>query len=421
MFLAGGPVDAAVGSAHADFVFWDHGGGDGLFVLGGVFVVLLLFAFLLAGFLFLGGGFDGFVVVGADVGDHVVEGVEARELEGAHEFEDGLFFIFGFDHEVHVRRARRQGRDAGVVFPSLPARDGFGRGFGVVHFRGDVLAFPGGENAGVEVDDVFGAFADLGGVEDDVVVVVVEDHGDIELFAQGQKLMNTPADVVVLEDQPVFDALWEGGIVFTEAGQGCFLVAEDATKMEDHDCVAVLLWGQFKKGQQFSVVVEVTEGIVNNGFTRGAELGELARMGGQAVPKFCGNLTDFSESFRSERSQLVAVFGVGGEGKHFTAEAQKFDAVAVIPPKHFGDVTDIGQTKLFDKFLASSYAGRLFFIRAVLGRVRRLIGMAEGMAVLEDGGDPAGSGAEYWWIGEAEVGVQTSLYSQNNVRDTAQG
>lgn len=69
------------------------------------------------------------------------------------------------------------------MLAALAARDGGGGGLAVVHFRGDALAGPGGQDAGEEVDDVFGALADLGGVEDDVVVVEVQDHGDVEFLA----------------------------------------------------------------------------------------------------------------------------------------------------------------------------------------------------------------------------------------------
>ena len=129
------------------------------------------------------------------------------------------------------------------MFASLSARDGFRGGFGIMHFRSNVFAFPGGEDARVEGDDVFGAFADLGGVEDDVVVVVVEDEGDVEFFAEREEFVDAPADVVVFEDEAVFDALWEGGVILAETGEGGFLVAEDAAEMEDHNCVTVLLRG----------------------------------------------------------------------------------------------------------------------------------------------------------------------------------
>lgn len=51
----------------------------------------------------------------------------------------------------------------------------------------------------------------------------------------------------------------------------------------------------------------------------------------------------------------------------------------------------------------------LFSIRAVLGGVGRLVRVAEGVTVLEDGGNAAGSRAEDWRVGESEVGIQTSL------------
>ena len=34
-----------------------------------------------------------------------------------------------------------------------------------------------------------------------------------------------------------------------------------------------------------------------------------------------------------------------------------------------------------------------------------LVGVAKGVAILEDGGNTAGSRTEHGWIGEAEVGI----------------
>lgn len=54
--------------------------------------------------------------------------------------------------------------------------------------------------------------------------------------------------------------------------------------------------------------------------------------------------------------------------------------------------------------------GRLFSIRAVLGCMGRLVRVAERVAVLEDGGNAAGSRAKDRRVGESKVGIQASLY-----------
>ena len=103
------------------------------------------------------------------------------------------------------------------MLAALGARDGGWGGLAVVHFGGDGLACPGGKNPGEEVDDVSGALADLGGVEDDVVVVEVEDHGDVEFLAQGQEFVDGPADVVVFEHEALLHVGGERGVVLAKA------------------------------------------------------------------------------------------------------------------------------------------------------------------------------------------------------------
>lgn len=228
------------------------------------------------------------------------------------------------------------------MFPPLATGEGFGARLAVVHFRGDVLALPRGQDARVEVDDVFGAFADLVGVEDDVVVMVVEHEWDVEFLADGQEFVHAPAHVVVLQDEAILDVLRKSGVVFPKAGEGGFFVAEDAAEVEDHDGVTILLIGEFEEGEHFGVVVEVAESVVDDGFPRGTELGVLAWVGSQPVAEFCGDFTGLGEGFRCERSKFVTVFLMGGEGKHFAAEAHELDAVAVVPAKHLGDVAHIG-------------------------------------------------------------------------------
>lgn len=78
------------------------------------------------------------------------------------------------------------------MFPSLTARDCFRTGLAVVHFLRDALPGPGSSDAREEGGDVVRAFAELGGVEDDVVVVEVETEWDVELFTYGQEVVDGP-------------------------------------------------------------------------------------------------------------------------------------------------------------------------------------------------------------------------------------
>lgn len=291
------------------------------------------------------------------------------------------------------------------MLAALAARDGLWAWFAVVHLGRDVLALPGGEDARVEVYDVAGSLADLVRVEDDVVVVVVEHEGDVKFLAYGEQIVHAPADVVVFQHQAVFDGLRQGGIIVAEAVEGGGFVAEDTAEVEDHDGVPVLLRRELEEREQLGVVVEVAEGVVDDGFAGGAELSELAWVRRQAVAEFGGDFACLRQSFGGERGELVAVFFVRGEGEHFAAESHEFDAVAVVPAEHLWDVADVGEAELFDEFLTSSRACRLFPIGAVFGRVRGFIGVAEWMAVFEDGGDATGSRAEDWRGGKAKVGV----------------
>ena len=60
------------------------------------------------------------------------------------------------------------------------------------------------------------------------------------------------------------------------------------------------------------------------------------------MAKFCGDFANFGEVVGSEGSELVAVFGMRGKGEHLAAETHEFDAVAIIPTKHFGNIPDVG-------------------------------------------------------------------------------
>lgn len=93
------------------------------------------------------------------------------------------------------------------MFAPLAARNGAWGGFTVVHLGRDTLAPPGVQDAWEQRDDVLGALTGFVRVEDDVVVVKVQHHRDVQLLAERQDVVNRVADVVVLEDEAVFDVL----------------------------------------------------------------------------------------------------------------------------------------------------------------------------------------------------------------------
>ena len=280
MFHRGGPIDASFGAAHADFVvgynFLDSPlVGDGGSV--GVLVVVFFLRRFFSGGLLFGSGL-GLVVIVPDMRDHIVEGVVAGKLEGAHELEDGLLLVLGLDHEIHVRWARRQRGYPGAVFPALPAGDSGGGGLRVVHFWGDVLALPRREDSRVQVHDVGCAFANLRCVEDDFVVVEVENKRDVELFAERKQGVDRPADVVVLKHKTVFDPLRESRIIRAETIEGRGFVVEHASKVENHDGVAIGLLRELQEGKQFCVHLEVADRVIDHLLAWRAELGKLWRL-----------------------------------------------------------------------------------------------------------------------------------------------
>lgn len=145
-----------------------------------------------------------------------------REPKRPHQIKHGLLFILGLNHQVHIGRTGRQRRDARAMFPPVARREGARTGFRVVHLLPDPLARPGTADACAEgrLGDVPGALATLGGVEDDVVVVVVQDQRDVELLAHGEQVVDGPRDVVVLEDQPAPDGVGQRLIGLAEPVDG---------------------------------------------------------------------------------------------------------------------------------------------------------------------------------------------------------
>lgn len=54
-----------------------------------------------------------------------------------------------------------------------------------MHLRGNVLSFPCGEDSRKHVDNILGPLSDFVGVENDIMMMKIKDHGNIELFANG--------------------------------------------------------------------------------------------------------------------------------------------------------------------------------------------------------------------------------------------
>lgn len=146
-----------------------------------------------------------------------------------------------------------------------------------MHFLGDVFAVPSGLDAWKEVHNVARAFAELVGVENDIVVVEIEDEGDIELLADGEKIVHAPRNIVILQHDPILDTLRQRRVIRLEPLDGRLFVAEYATEVEDHDGVPVLLRREGEEGEQFVVVFEVADGVVDHGFAGAAELCKLRK------------------------------------------------------------------------------------------------------------------------------------------------
>ena len=83
------------------------------------------------------------------------------------------------------------------MFSALASSDGRRCWFGVMHLGGDVLAFPCGKNSWKQVDNIPRALSNFVGIENDIVMMKIKHHGDVELFTNGQKFMYRPADIVI--------------------------------------------------------------------------------------------------------------------------------------------------------------------------------------------------------------------------------
>ena len=154
----------------------------GFGVVGFILFILLLGLFLWR-FLLLGRR-PRLVVIFPNMWDYVVERVEPGQLKRAHELEDRLLLVLGFNHKVHVRWARWQRCYSCAVLAPLPSCDCWRSRLAVMHLGRNILSLPRRQNARVEVHDIFRPFPDLLRVKDDIVVMEVKNEGDIELFTE---------------------------------------------------------------------------------------------------------------------------------------------------------------------------------------------------------------------------------------------
>lgn len=91
------------------------------------------------------------------------------------------------------------------MLPSLTSCDGFRAAFTVMHFLRYILSIPSSLYPRVERHNVKCSFAELGRVENYVVMVKVETEGNVELFTDGEEVVYGPGDIVVFENKALLD------------------------------------------------------------------------------------------------------------------------------------------------------------------------------------------------------------------------
>ena len=67
--------------------------------------------------------------------------------------------------------------------------------------------------------------------------------------------MDRVADVIIFEHEPFLHGSWELGVVFTESIERCRFVAENTTKVKNHDRVTILLGWKLQKTEELGVIV----------------------------------------------------------------------------------------------------------------------------------------------------------------------
>lgn len=119
------------------------------------------------------------------------------------------------------------------------------------------------------------------------------------------------------------------------------------------------------------------------------------------MTKLAYHLANLLKRLGRKGRQLVAIFLVTCERKHLTAQAHELDAVFVIPKYHLGNVPCVSEAKFLDISLASGNFRRLILIGAVFRCMLGLRRILEGMAMLNNTGYAARSGAKYGGVGIA--------------------
>jgi hypothetical protein len=92
--------------------------------------------------------------------------------------------------------------------------------------------------------------------------------------------------------------------------------------MDDHDRVLP----ETHTIHHLTVIRQVPEGILHHLLPRGTELGELARMGREAMTEPVGELSNGAQLVRAVLER-VSIFWVRGEGEHFRGHAHEADVL----------------------------------------------------------------------------------------------
>ena len=150
------------------------------------------------------------------------------------------------------------------MLASLPWRDSFRCGFRIVHLGRNVLPLPSRQYPRIEVHYVLCAFSDLRSVEENVMMMIVQHHGNVELLADRQNVVYVVAYIVVFQHESVLDRLRETSIHFLEPLDSCSLISKDTTHMQNHDSVSVDLVRKLEETEHLVVIVKVADCVVDD-------------------------------------------------------------------------------------------------------------------------------------------------------------
>jgi len=110
----------------------------------------------------------------------------------------------------------------------------------------------------------------------------------------------------------------------------------------------------------------------------------MARMSGHSMAELRYHLSCFGEGTGSEWLKPVSMYCMTGKRAHARTKLHELDAVFVVPPNHFDNVTDVCQANLLYKHLSQGdiwFLASVWPIRSLVFRLRRI---PEGMAVIDD-------------------------------------